>query len=252
MYGHFTSGQVSGSSSPRSEAPNLKSDEAAAVAILQHLNKEELQSLLENDDKLQDLILDLQQVKNIQTEREMLMTQNRSVAEYNISLRPKLESLKTKLATNYEEASSLKTTLAMDKSKLDALRGELSLDTVSVLLQTATAKTEEDAEEISDQFFDRKMDVETYLEQYLNKRTLSHLQLVKSQKLNELIRAQHSQAQQSNQQTSYNWGSGSQGGSYPAPPPIAQPGSGVPYPSGYPYHTGGAFQMPQTGNYNHR
>ncbi|OWF39749.1 Vacuolar protein sorting-associated protein 37B [Mizuhopecten yessoensis] len=215
MYGHFTSGQVSGSSSPRSEAPNLKSDEAAAV-------------------------------KNIQTEREMLMTQNRSVAEYNISLRPKLESLKTKLATNYEEASSLKTTLAMDKSKLDALRGELSLDTVSVLLQTATAKTEEDAEEISDQFFDRKMDVETYLEQYLNKRTLSHLQLVKSQKLNELIRAQHSQAQQSNQQTSYNWGSGSQGGSYPAPPPIAQPGSGVPYPSGYPYHTGGAFQMPQT------
>ncbi|XP_060077269.1 vacuolar protein sorting-associated protein 37C-like [Ylistrum balloti] len=252
MYGHFTADQDRGSNSPRTQAPVLKCDEAAAVAILQHLNKEELMNLLDNDDKLQDIISDLPQVKNIQTEREMLMAQNKSVAEYNISVMPKLETQKRKLATNYEDANSLKTALAMDKSKLDVLRREQSLDTVCVLLQTAAAKTEEEAEEISDQFFDRKMDVETFLEQYLSKRTLSHLQQVKSQKLTELIRSQSTQAPESNQQTNYNWGSGPRGGNYPTPPPVAQPSAALPYPSGPSYHSGGSFQMPHGGYYNHR
>ncbi|XP_033748882.1 vacuolar protein sorting-associated protein 37D-like [Pecten maximus] len=252
MYGHFKADQTSGSNSPRGEAPVLKCDEAAAVAILQHLNKEELQNLLENDDKLQDLISDLPQVRNIKTEREMLMAQNKSAADYNISLMPKMESHKTKLATDYEDANRLKTALAMDKSKLDVMRGEQSLDTVSVLLQTAAAKTEEEAEEISDQFFDRKMDVEIFLEQYLSKRTLSHLQLVKSQKLTELMRAQPSPATHSNQQSSYTWGAGPRGGTYPAPPPVAQPSGALPYPSGPSYQSGGSFQMPHSGYYNHR
>lgn len=253
MYGHFPADQGKGTNpSPHSEAPVLKSDEAAAIAILQHLNKEELQNLLESDDKLQDLISDLPQVKSIQTEREMLMAQNKSVAEYNISLMPRLESNKTKLATDYEEANRLKTALAMDKSKLDVLRGEQSLDTVSVLLQTAAAKTEEEAEEISDQFFDKNLDVETFLEQYLSKRTLSHLQLVKSQKLTELMRTQPSQTPHSTQPSSYNWGSGSHGTNYPTPPPVAQPAGGLPYPSGPSYQSDSSFQMPHNRFYNHR
>lgn len=241
MYGHFNKEDTfSGSSSQQNEAP----DDQAAVAILQHLDKMELHNLLESDDKLQELIHDLPQVKNIQTEREMLMTQNKSAADYNTSLQPKLDHLKTRVATGYEEANRLKTTLAMDKSRLDIKLGEQSLDTVGVLLKTATAKTEEEAEEISDQFFDRKMDVDIFLEQYLSKRTLSHQRLVKSQKLSELVRAEPSLAPQSSQQQSYNWGS--PGTSYPASPPVAPPGGALPYPSGP------SFQMPEAGYYNHR
>lgn len=45
-----------------SEAKQLDVDEAAAVGILQHLDKNELQNLLEDTDKLDSLIQDLQQV----------------------------------------------------------------------------------------------------------------------------------------------------------------------------------------------
>ena len=45
-----------------SEAKQLVVDEAAAVGILQHLDKKELQNLLEDTDKLDSLIQDLQQV----------------------------------------------------------------------------------------------------------------------------------------------------------------------------------------------
>lgn len=46
------------------EAKQLVVDEAAAIGILQHLDKNELQNLLEDSDKLDSLIQDLQQVSN--------------------------------------------------------------------------------------------------------------------------------------------------------------------------------------------
>lgn len=46
------------------EAKQLVVDEAAAVGILQHLDKNELQNLLDDSDKLDSLIQDLQQVNN--------------------------------------------------------------------------------------------------------------------------------------------------------------------------------------------
>lgn len=46
------------------EAKQLVVDETAAIGILQHLDKNELQNLLEDSDKLDSLIQDLQQVSN--------------------------------------------------------------------------------------------------------------------------------------------------------------------------------------------
>ena len=85
-------------------------------------------------------------MKRLQTDREMTVVKNKSMAEYNLSVEPKLNDLRSKVAGMYEEANRLKTELAKDKSRLDTARGENSLDVMNVMLQTQAAKSEEESE----------------------------------------------------------------------------------------------------------
>lgn len=48
----------------------------------------------------------------------MTIVKNKSMAEYNLSIEPKLYDMRSKVATLYEEANKLKTELATDKSRL--------------------------------------------------------------------------------------------------------------------------------------
>lgn len=118
----------------------------------------------------------------------MTIVKNKSMAEYNMSIEPKLISIKAQIAAMYEEANKLKTELAKDKSKLDTVRGELSLDVMNIMLQTEAAKSEEESEKIADNFCEKKMSVDDFLETFVAARTVSHLRQIKSQKMIELVR----------------------------------------------------------------
>lgn len=169
-------------------APKLTPNDQEALILIQNCNKQELQEFLDNDNKCTDLINDLPQVKRIQTDKEMTIVKNKSMAEYNMSIEPKLISIKAQIAAMYEEANKLKTELAKDKSKLDTVRGELSLDVMNIMLQTEAAKSEEESEKIADNFCEKKMSVDDFLETFVAARTVSHLRQIKSQKMIELVR----------------------------------------------------------------
>lgn len=57
-------------------------------------------------------------VKSIQTDREMMLARNKSMADFNLSLQNRLENLKSEVARGYEDANKLKIDLAQDKSKI--------------------------------------------------------------------------------------------------------------------------------------
>ncbi|BFZ18540.1 hypothetical protein BsWGS_21579 [Bradybaena similaris] len=164
-------------------------NEASACELLQHLDKKDLQHLLNDDSKLKDLIEDLPQVKSLQSEHDDLVATNKSLAEYNLSLQPRLESLKNEVASKYEHVNSLKTDLAESKARLDSiLDGRQSLETILALLQTETAKSEEESEQLADDFCSGQLPVEEFLIEYIPKRTQSHLRRIKSERFAELIR----------------------------------------------------------------
>ncbi|XP_063396206.1 vacuolar protein sorting-associated protein 37B-like [Mytilus trossulus] len=170
------------------QAPKLTPNDQEVEGLIKNCSKEELQQLLEDEDKMIGLITDLNQVKRLQTDKEMTIVKNKSMAEYNLSIEPKLYDMRSKVATLYEEANKLKTELATDKSRLDAKRGEISLDVMSVMLQTEAAKSEEDSEKLADNFCEGKVGLDNFLETYISSRTMSHLRQIKSQKMNELVR----------------------------------------------------------------
>ncbi|XP_076107281.1 vacuolar protein sorting-associated protein 37B-like [Mytilus galloprovincialis] len=186
------------------QAPKLTPNDQEVEGLIKNCSKEELQQLLEDEDKMIGLITDLNQVKRLQTDKEMTIVKNKSMAEYNLSIEPKLYDMRSKVATLYEEANKLKTELATDKSRLDAKRGEISLDVMSVMLQTEAAKSEEDSEKLADNFCEGKVGLDNFLETYISSRTMSHLRQIKSQKMNELVR-EHSPTRNRGQiSSSYN------------------------------------------------
>ncbi|XP_013403239.1 vacuolar protein sorting-associated protein 37B [Lingula anatina] len=89
-----------------------------ATALIQYMDTQQLQGLLDSEEKLHDLTNDLQQVKNIQVDREMLLASNKSLADYNLSKEPLLKEGREKLATLYEEVQRSKEVLLRDKEQI--------------------------------------------------------------------------------------------------------------------------------------
>ncbi|KAK7476422.1 hypothetical protein BaRGS_00032347 [Batillaria attramentaria] len=221
-------------------------NESEAVALLQHLSKEDLQHLLNDDSKLNDLVQDLSQVRSLQSEHDNLVAQNKSLAEYNLSLQPRLDTLKTQVATDYERANTLKGELGMNKARLDTFVGDQKLDTIHALLQTEAATAEEESELLADSFCEKNMSVEEFLAQYLPKRMLAHKRRIKAEKMGELLRGSHGPM------SPPAWPSSAPTGSSftatPAPYPPGPPS--VPYPvGGMGSSYGGSFGMPDPSLY---
>ncbi|XP_034044576.1 uncharacterized protein LOC117526632 [Thalassophryne amazonica] len=64
---------------------------------LQDLSQSELQELLDNSERVESMALESDEIQNIQLEREMALASNRSLAEQNLDMKPRLESQKEML-----------------------------------------------------------------------------------------------------------------------------------------------------------
>lgn len=172
--------------------PNQEPDIPAALGLLTHLNNDELKELLNNDEKFEEIVKDIKQFKDLETEKEMLMASNRSLAEFNLSKQPELEETKHLLKELSEKGNELCTAV---KAKLDSIReksGELTADTALDLLQAAAAEIEEESETVAEKFLAGDIEVDEFLEQFLTRRKLMHLRKVKVDKMRELIRKSRS------------------------------------------------------------
>lgn len=172
------------------EAPRLQPDEGAALALIHYMSSSELREYSNDDEKLDSLIKDLHQVKTIQKDKENIIVKNRSLAEFNLSLQPRFEELKREVATAYETVNSLKMPLAQDIAKLDTVVGRQSLETLVAVSQTEAATADESSEEIADSFCEGNADIDTFVKDYLEKRTDAYIKKAKAEKLAELVRQQ--------------------------------------------------------------
>ncbi|KAL5017071.1 hypothetical protein ScPMuIL_006660 [Solemya velum] len=240
MFSAYT-GTQQGSQQPPQGAPRLQPNENEAVSILQHLNKEELKQLLESESKLDDLIYDLQQVKTLGVDKEMLIASNKSLAEYNISQQPRFTELKNRLGTVYEEVNQLKTVLAKDIAKLDGDGDRQSLDTILAVLQTAAAEAEENSEILADDLFNKKVEVDSFVPDYIQIRKTAHTRKVQAEKMSELL--QNGLRHEVTPLSNYNWNSNAS--SSPGHVPYPTGPAAAPYPTAAPYPMGASFRMPE-------
>ncbi|KAG7303621.1 hypothetical protein JYU34_012152 [Plutella xylostella] len=214
----------------------IQPDYPSAMGLLAHLNSDELKEMLNDDTKFDAVLKDVKQVKDWETEREMLIASNRSLAEYNLGKEPELSELKQQVQAASEageqRCSRIQELLDEYKSK----SAGISADTTQALLQTAAAESEEKSENIAQDFLSGKIDTDKFLEDFEPLRKEMHLRKFKAEKMGELLR--------SGNQNMYGNGFTKPYLPYPSyGPPQSNPG--VPYPMG-------PLNMPMPGMYgNH-
>uniref|UniRef100_A0A8C5LTQ0 VPS37B subunit of ESCRT-I n=1 Tax=Leptobrachium leishanense TaxID=445787 RepID=A0A8C5LTQ0_9ANUR len=152
-----------------------------------HLSMTELNGLLEDDEKLVQMAQEMEEAQNVQLTKEMTLAGNRSLAESNLLFQPKLEDLKASLTQKYQELQSLMEAHQLKTTKLDKQSVNASLETLLALLQTEGAKIEEETENMAENFLDGSIQLDSFTDEYLNKRKLAHLRRVKIEKLQEMV-----------------------------------------------------------------
>ncbi|XP_062565971.1 vacuolar protein sorting-associated protein 37B [Armigeres subalbatus] len=193
-----------------------------AVRTLQNLSSDELKDLLNDDDKL-DQRVDLA-VEALESEKEVILSENRSLAESNLEKEPKLIELRSKLADLSEQGKTLATSVKEKSDELKSKSSSTNPDTVLALLQAAAAESEEESERIAKQFLDNELAIDAYLEQFMTPRKAMHSRKLKADKMVELLRNGINQQRPS-----------------ALPPMHGSPASGaIPYPS----HAGGFYPPP--------
>jgi len=160
----------------------------AALSFLKQLNTKELQDLMDDTDRLNKMVDELEIVKTQEMEKETQLASNKSIAEYNLSREPRLIQQRQQLAETYDQAVKIQKEFEKNKLKLDSCSNSNSLDTTFVLLQTEAAKSEEESEVCAESFLSERSDVEEFLQKYIALRSKAHLRKVKVDKMSELVR----------------------------------------------------------------
>lgn len=63
----------------------------------------------------------------------------------------------------------------------------MSIETALALLQTAASEMEEESDKVAQKFLDNDSELDDFLEQFLAKRKIMHLRLVKAEKLSKIL-----------------------------------------------------------------
>nr|CAI5837935.1 unnamed protein product [Callosobruchus analis] len=212
----------------------LQSDAKAAVAKLSSLSNNELDEIMNSDEKIEEILNELEQsyLKEIENEKENIMASNHSVAEYNLSKEPELVELREKVQELSKQGEELSKSVEEKMKILREKGGDMSLETALALLQTAASEMEVESDKTAQKFLDSDTDLDDFLEQFLVKRKLMHTRLVKAEKLSKLLQRDPSLSNIPNYinspplniNTNY----------IPGVPPVSPPSvhQGVPYPTG--------------------
>lgn len=159
------------------------------MSLLQHIDKGELQELLNNEGQINNLISDNEEVKRIGIHQDTVMASNRSLAEYNLSQQPVLERKKQMLIEAYQNKTLIQVEFDKNQQKLETLSSQYSPDTTLALLQASAQQAEDEAEKTADKFMDGEIHVDEFIQTFQSQKTTHHLRKIKSEKLSELLRS---------------------------------------------------------------
>jgi len=166
------------------------------ISEIRNYTEDQLEHLLKDEARLNGMVDNLPQIRQLITEKEMKLTQSKILAEHNLTVEPKLKDAVAKLTSTHSDILKNKESVDILKVQLDSISDSRSLDTVSALLQLAVQQADDQSEKMAENFYDGEIEIEDFTKRYVEKRSEMHLKKLKSDKLLEIMRQQ---------QYKYNW-----------------------------------------------
>lgn len=152
------------------------------------LNSCELRELLQDEDKMNQIVRLSEKFQELQMDRDTLLVTNRSLAEDSLTRRPHLQNGKLQLAAKYEELATLSTACREKQSRLEAFTEKHSPQTAHNLLQEEVTRAEEQSEELLERFMEGHVPLEEFLDCFQSHRKTYHIRRAQAEKLQELNR----------------------------------------------------------------
>ncbi|XP_046398698.1 vacuolar protein sorting-associated protein 37A [Ischnura elegans] len=149
----------------------------------------ELQRLWENEDRLEEAVLGLPEILQLQATVDELMARNEEIARETLSKQPLLESLKQSVIEKLETVATLKETYESLSQKYQKISEMYSPPQIKEAMWQAATKSDEESERVAEEFLNGELDVEQFLDLYIEKRMLSHSRRIKEEKLSQQLLA---------------------------------------------------------------
>ncbi|KAI6188949.1 VPS37 C-terminal domain-containing protein [Aphelenchoides besseyi] len=121
------------------------------MADIRNYNEEQLQTLFNDEHRLETMISELPTLRQLQTDRETKLIMCRSLAESNLGMEPRYKEQRERLQRVYHETQSLAEEVKRMEAEIQGADSEKNLETVVALLQAAARKVEDESE-VSESF----------------------------------------------------------------------------------------------------
>lgn len=153
----------------------------------------ELQELIENEEQVLEMVQGLPELKSFAEKREALAEQCVFLARSNLSQKPKIKELKEELAEKMARYDELRGGFEAKCEQHLAMSEQFRPSHIQTNLKVAILQAEEESENIMQDFLSKKLEVEDFIQQFLEKRKLCHLRKAKEEKLSHIILSQGDQ-----------------------------------------------------------
>jgi len=157
---------------------------ANLTSLVQEYPVENLQALMDNEDKINELVREAEQTKMHTKIRDELVDGNKELAVSSISLRPELEVAIEQLERSSNEQNELKQLLVANQARLGSMS---SVDNSHILLQAAVSEKDQESDKISSDFMDQIITIEDFLQTFIPERTAYHIRKTKCDKMPNLV-----------------------------------------------------------------
>lgn len=164
-----------------------------AFPLLKDKKLMELQELVEDDQLLLEMLQNLPELQSFEEKREGLSEKCVYLAQNNLSQKPKIKEIKEEVVEKMTLYDELRGSYETECDRHMTLSEQFRPSHIQTNLKVAIMQAEEESEIIMEEFLNRKLDIEEFMQQFIEKRKLCHLRKAKEEKLSNIILSQGDQ-----------------------------------------------------------
>ncbi|KAK1175937.1 vacuolar protein sorting-associated protein 37A-like isoform X1 [Acipenser oxyrinchus oxyrinchus] len=153
--------------------------ELSELSILQ------LKDMNEQEDVLLEYFVCLPQLKQVTSDKDEMVKNIIEMAKNNLQLEPQLEGKRQDVLYKYEQVTQLKSAFETKMQRQHELSESCSLSALQARLKVAAHQAEEESEDIAEDFLEGKVEIEDFLTNFMEKRTVLMLACQCSSQLDE-------------------------------------------------------------------
>lgn len=109
------------------------------------------------------------------------------MAQFNLNRQSSFEDMKSYVLNLNEESLNLNKEVNNKLDKIKKFYDHYSMESIYALMQTNLQDIEEESEKIANQFLNKEINLDTFLKEYIKRRTEAHLRRIKTERFASLL-----------------------------------------------------------------